>query len=111
MRMIQEMTLHARETAMIRAAEATPDPNCGRDEVLFDREAVFPDGMRVAIRLVAALHRDDYPWAEAVAFDQVGNERGCSEVHDTIFGEWELHIDDNEYVVRVHPTLKGQVRA
>lgn len=109
--MIQEMTISARETAMILAAEATPDFEAGSDKVLFDREATFPDGMRVAIRLIASLHRDEYPWAEAVAFDKHGNERGVSEVHETIFGEWCLNIDNKEYVVFVHPTLNGVTHA
>lgn len=95
------MRLSKRETAMLRAVENMTDH--GKDEVLFDKEAVFPNGMRVAIRYVAADELGELPWAEAVAFDEAGCECGCTDIDDTVFGEWELYIGAHEYVVNVVP--------
>lgn len=81
-----------------------PDANCRRDEPLFDREVVFPDGCRMAIQVIAStLPAEESAWSQAVLFTETGNEVCCSDVGETLAGEWTLSFDEVDYRVDVEP--------
>jgi hypothetical protein len=88
-----------------------PPGDCGRGEVIFDEEVVFPDGNRVAIQVVA----DEEPnerecWTQGVLFGAEGTELGCTDVGDFFLGNHCLNYNDDEYVVIVKESaVKSQV--
>jgi hypothetical protein len=69
------------------------------DEVLFDKEYKFDDGIRVALRIVNS--RSDSKWTEAILFSPEGAELCVSECDDNLFGEYHFYLQDDEYVVFV----------
>ena len=62
--------------------------------------AKFENGYEADVKVVGA--DEDCPWAEAVLFTPEGYEVGCSDVEDSISGDWELYDDyDNKYIIHV----------
>lgn len=82
------------------------DPGHGNGEVYFDREVVFPNGMRVAIQLIASEYDfiDEFTppaWTQGVLFNPDGFEVCCTDVGDSLSGEYTLFDGDDEYTVLV----------
>lgn len=82
------------------------DPGHGNGEVYFDKEVTFDNGMRVAIQLIASEHDfigDFTPpaWTQGVLFTHEGQEIGCTEVCDSMSGEYVIFDGDDEYTVLV----------
>lgn len=73
------------------------------DEVIFDRETAFPDGMRMAIRVVAPTIDPEHEsaWTEGVLFDANGCERGCTEPGESAAGEYTIDCDGSTYTAVV----------
>ena len=75
-----------------------PDSDTGRGEVIFDREVVFSDGNRMAVQVVASNEPSEEPcWSQGVLFDSKGNELGCTDVGESLLGEFIV----NDYVTNV----------
>lgn len=60
--------------------------------------ASFTDGKEVDIKMNSS--EDDF-WTEGVLFDDDGSELCCSDVSDSLEGEWEFEYNGNKYVVNV----------
>lgn len=75
------------------------------DEVLFDKEYKFDDGVRVALRIVNSrgshFEESGSKWTEAILFSPEGEELGVSECDDDLYGEYHFYVQDDEYVVFV----------
>lgn len=70
-----------------------------RDET-FIHTAKFENGFEVDIKLVIC-DEDEYPYVEAVLFEN-GHERACSDgTGDSMLGEWNLSYNGTEYEVDV----------
>jgi hypothetical protein len=79
-----------------------PPTEAGRGEVLFDREAVFPNGKRMSIQVIASENPDTEPcWTQGVLFDEKGNELGRTDVGDTFYGEYIVFANGITYHVEV----------
>lgn len=46
---------------------------------------------------------EDDVWCQAVLFDNMGIERCCSDVDDTLEGDWELEYNGDKYIVNIIP--------
>lgn len=72
------------------------------DETIY-HSAIFPNGYVMDIKVCGC--QDDEAYAEAVLFRPTGNgaltEVACSDVCDTVVGEWVLNDGDDEYHVVV----------
>jgi hypothetical protein len=66
-----------------------------------DEEVKFPGGIRMAVQVCKA--RGDSCWTQGVLFDKVGNELGCTDCSDGIYGEFEIEFEDTLYSVEVIP--------
>lgn len=78
------------------------DGEGGGCEVYFDNEVVFDDGCRMAIQVCASSSdtHEEFPppaWTQGVLFSPEGSELGCTEVGDSLDGEYQV---DN-YIVLV----------
>lgn len=93
-------------------AQMTVDPNlasfledaCRRVEgecegTLFDREVIFANGNRAAVRVVEVA--GETAWSECVIFSSDGHELSCSDVSECFLGEFALNVGDDEYFVNV----------
>jgi hypothetical protein len=72
----------------------------GGDEVLFDKEYKFDDGVRLALRICSsrAFYNDPYQiWSEAILFNRFGEELAVSDVGDSVYGEYLFFVDGDEY--------------
>lgn len=70
------------------------------DDVLFDKEYKFDDGVRLALRICSsrAFYDDPYQvWTEGVLFNSFGEELAVSDVGDSVYGEYLFFIGDSEY--------------
>lgn len=70
------------------------------DNVLFDKEYKFDDGVRLAIRICSSrsFYNDPYQtWTEGVLFSSDGAELAVSDVGDSVYGEYLFFIDNDEY--------------
>jgi hypothetical protein len=105
MRYTEEMFI---DKAMLDAMDdlCEHDPGHGNGEVYYDREVTFPDGMRVAIQLIASEYdfiEEFTPpaWSQGVLFTPEGVEVSCTEVGDSLSGEYTVFDEENEYTVVV----------
>ena len=46
---------------------------------------------------------EDDIWCQAVLFDNDGHELCCSDVDDTLEGDWELEYNGDKYIVNIIP--------
>ena len=70
-----------------------------RDET-FTHTAKFENGFEADIKLVIC-DEDEYPYVEAVLFEN-GHERACSDgTGDSMLGKWYLPYNGTEYEVNV----------
>lgn len=75
------------------------------DEVLFDKEWKFDDGVRLALRIVNS--RGEYKeyishrWTEGILFSPEGAEIGLTDCDEDIYGEYVFFVDGNEYHANV----------
>lgn len=70
------------------------------DEVLFDKEYVFDNGVRLALRICSSRSFYDEPyqtWTEGILFDKFGCELAVSDVDDNLYGEYLFFVDNDEY--------------
>lgn len=70
------------------------------DEVLFDEEYVFNDGVRLALRICSSRSFYDEPyqtWTEGILFNRFGEEIGLTEPGDKICDEYLFFVDNDEY--------------
>lgn len=67
----------------------------------FDREFVFDDGNRMAIQVVNAM--EEPCWTQGVLFDPEGQELGCTDVGDSLSGEFAIELTDSCYTLIVRP--------
>lgn len=81
-----------------------PAADCGRDEIVFDKEATFPDGRRMAIQVIAPNDLSDGCWTQGVLFDADGNELGATEVGECVAGEYIVDCDEFSYITTVVPS-------
>lgn len=70
-------------------------PNCGEGEVLFDKEVMFEDGVRMAIQVIAC--SDAPAWTQGVLYDNNGHEMDCTSVGESFLGEYQI----GDYVCEV----------
>lgn len=75
--------------------------------VLFDREAVFADGHRMAIQVVSS--PDEPAWTQGVLFDANGAELGCTDVGESFLGEYSVLDGGTRYSVLVGLTASEEV--
>ena len=90
------------QTALLRDvaaanAHADRDP-AGRS---FDMEVRFPDGTFMVIQVCSPDEPDEPYWAQGVLYDEHGNEMGCTDVTDTLLGEFSIRDNDRTYTVNV----------
>ncbi len=79
-----------------------PPGDCGRGEVLFDRETQFPNGCRVVVQVIASENPDtESCWTQSVLFDADGNELSMTPVGDTFIGKYYIYNNEDEYIVEV----------
>jgi hypothetical protein len=70
------------------------------DEVLFDKEYKFDDGVRLALRICSsrAFYNDpNNIWTEGILFSPAGEEIGLTDVGYSVYGEYLFFIDGDEY--------------
>jgi len=67
----------------------------------FDREYVFPNGMRMAIQVCYPNTSDEACWTQGVLFSPDGIEVGCTDVGDSFLGEYLVPYEDDDYEVTV----------
>lgn len=70
------------------------------DEVLFDKEYKFDDGVRLALRICSSRSFYDDPyqiWTEGILFSSDGAELAVSDVGDSVYGEYLFFVDGDEY--------------
>lgn len=60
------------------------------------KTAKFPDGCEVDVKVCTDSDEDRDVWSEAVLFDENGCQLACTEVCDTLRGEWELEWFDRK---------------
>lgn len=75
-------------------------------EVLYDKEVVFKNGMRVAIQLIESESDidEEFPppaWTQGVLFTPEGQELSCTEVRESLSGVYHCPDGDDVYVVEV----------
>ena len=81
-----------------------PATDCGSDETVFDREVTFDDGCRMAIQVVASNDPAESCWTQGVLFDADGAELGCTEVSESLAGEYVVECDGQRYTATVERT-------
>lgn len=74
--------------------------------IYFDEEALFPNGNRMAIQVIAGSRNPfdewtDPAWTQGVLFSPDGEELGCTEVGDCFDGEYEIEYEGVKYIVDV----------
>lgn len=70
------------------------------DEVLFDKEYKFDDGVRLALRICSSRTFYNDPsniWTEGILFNRFGEEIGLTDVGDSVYGEYLFFVDGDEY--------------
>lgn len=70
-----------------------------RDEII-TYGTTFENGMQADVKFVIS-DSENTNWAEAVLFDENGNELTCTDVDDNFFGEWVLYRNDDTYTIIV----------
>lgn len=91
----ETLTIDAEQAAQLQSLIDGPATDCGRDECIFDREAVFSDGRRMAIQAVTTLDASG-GWTQGVLFSPEGGELGCTEPGDTLAGEYRVDVEDED---------------
>jgi hypothetical protein len=81
-----------------------PDDDVPKDCAIFDKEVAFPDNKRVAIQVVSSTQPREEPcWTQGVLFSPEGHELGCTDVGETLSGEYILSDSGIDYTVVVEP--------
>jgi hypothetical protein len=92
---VTNVTLFDRLEAELRAGKQVAD--AGRTEILFQHTVQFSGDIQMDIKVV---NSEDGPWTEGVLFD-LGGEIGCTEVGDSLAGEYIVPAYDKEFSVIV----------
>lgn len=69
----------------------------GEDDIV-TKTAEFDNGITIDIKLCGS--QDDYPWTEAVVFEN-GAEAGCTDVCEDFLGVWEIEHGKYTFIVNV----------
>lgn len=81
-----------------------PATDCRRDEVFFEKEAVFQDGMVMLVQAIASSEPREGGWTQGVLFEPGGgllHEVGCTQVGEAFSGEYSVDYEGTEYSVTV----------
>jgi hypothetical protein len=81
----------------------TPPLDCGRDEILFDQEVTFSDGIRAVVQVVAPNSPEDgeTAWTQCVLYDKNGRELSVSEPGESLIGPFHMDYFTDSYTVNV----------
>lgn len=74
--------------------------NLSKFSCFFVETVTFKNGYQADIKACTG-DIEDSVWFEMVLFDEKGNELSCTDVQETIDGEWELEYEDDVYTVYV----------
>lgn len=85
---------------MERACRGAGPDGC-RDRVIFDREHVFADGMRMLVQVVEAVTRGEPAWVQGVLFDPAGNEMPNPDSGEAFLGDYEVECGGAIYSLSV----------
>ena len=97
-----EMQLTQEEAERYRQLCSSPDASVGRGEVIFDREHKFTNGLRMAIQVIGSAEPEDEPcWTQGVLYDIDGSELGCTDVGESLLGDFTVEHNGTEYTVTV----------
>jgi len=103
--MIREITMKvpALHAVTLEDFLRSPPSDCGRDEVLFDKEVIFSDGVRAAVQVIAPNSPEDgdTAWSQCVLFNANGKEISVSEPGDALIGPFRMNYFDDTYIVNV----------
>ena len=79
-----------------------PATDVPRDQAIFDREVVFPNGFRFAVQIVSSTQPHLDPcWTQGVLFDADGFELACTDVGEDFLGEYIVEYGGDTYEVVV----------
>ena len=78
---------HTMKTAMF---------NAGDGNLVTMWTVEFDDGHFADLKIVDCSRREGGPWSEVVLFDSNGCEVDCTEVDDSLRGEWWVRDGENE---------------
>jgi len=79
-----------------------PDGDNGKCETVFDEEVAFPGGLRFAVQVCATTDpATEECWTQGVLFTAEGHEIGCTEVGESLLGEFTLDHDGDILEVTV----------
>jgi hypothetical protein len=95
------LLVHAELAKQLEKACSEGIDDCGRSEVIFDREVKFLNGNRMAIRVIAPEEKGECAWTEGVLFDPAGNELGCTHPGEDFLGEYIVFAGKEKYEVEV----------
>ena len=96
MRYVKKILISKYEADYINGVLCTTN-RFGEDDTITST-AKFGNGVEMDIKLCGA--DNDYPWTEAVLFEN-GSEVCCTEVCEDFLGEWELEYNGDQYIVYV----------
>ena len=74
--------------------------NLAKFSCFFVETATFKNGYQADIKACTG-DIGDSVWCEMVLFDEKGNELSCTDVQETIDGEWKLEYEDDVYTVYI----------
>ncbi len=97
------MTVPASLAARIEGFLRSPPLDCGRDEILFDQEVTFSDGIRAAVQVISPNSPEDgdTAWSQCVLFDNRGREISVSQPSESLIGPFHMNYFDDTYIVKV----------
>ena len=78
--------------------------NLAKFSCFFVETVTFKNGYQADIKACTG-DIGDSVWCEMVLFDEKGNELSCTDVQETIDGEWELEYEDDTYKVYVEEII------
>lgn len=85
------MIVVSRQVASLMSQYCNEPSDVPKNSVPFDYEVEFKDGCRMAIQVCAPLRPlVESCWTQGVLFDKKGNELGCTDVGESLLGEYQV---------------------
>ena len=79
-----------------------PDASNLKDQVIYDEEVTFANGMRMAIQVISPTEpAKESCWVQGILLDSGGFENGCTEVGESFLGKYEVADEEDTYCVTV----------
>ncbi len=79
-----------------------PDATLHHDDVVFDRDVMFPDGRWMAIQVCVCSQPEIDPcYAQGVLFSPEGHELNCTDCGDDFGGSFCVPYQGTDYIVDV----------